>query len=163
VIPLSKASILSAIVLLACSCAPHAKAPDRKVDVNAELRRATQHYAELVRKMDHSGIADLFTNDGVLKTSGQKPVQGRQEIEKYLSSFSQYQVQSESMMVKTVNGNSSSGHVTGEYVQTVRVPAGSVVQAQGSFSADWVRGEDDVWRLRRLAAFPGGRTAAAAD
>src|SRR5436190_17779913 len=76
VIAFGKSPILFVAVVMACSCAPQSKAPDRKVDVNAELRQATQRYSDLVSKMDNAGIAAMFTEDGQLVNSGQKAVRG---------------------------------------------------------------------------------------
>jgi uncharacterized protein (TIGR02246 family) len=142
--------IVSSLVVMAVSCGPSNKAPQRKVDVNAELRQATQRYADLVAKMDNRAIADMFTEDGMMVTAGQKPIQGPKAIEAFLDTFKQYHVQSESLAVIGVSG----GHVVGRYRQKVQLPAGNVVEVRGGFAADWVRGRDDVWRMRRLTAFP---------
>jgi uncharacterized protein (TIGR02246 family) len=146
--------IASSLVSMAVSCGPQNKAPERKVDVDAELRQATQHYADLVQKMDNAAVAALFTDDGQLVTGGQKPIQGPQAIQAFLDTFKQYHVQSETLTVQEVRGNSQTAHVLGRYDQKVQLPAGNVVEVQGSFAADWVRGHDDIWRMRRLAAFP---------
>src|SRR5213592_4376294 len=42
--------IASGLIAMAASCGPPSKAPERKVDLNAELRQATQRYADLVAK-----------------------------------------------------------------------------------------------------------------
>lgn len=149
----AKVLIATSFALLAASCAPQAQAPKRKVDLDAEIRRATEHYADLVRKMDNAAIADLFTEDGQMVSGGQT-VQGPKAIREHLEKFKEYHVESETMAVQSVHGNSTAAHVLGHYDQTVQLPAGNVVEAAGGFSADWVRGADDVWRLRRLQAFP---------
>jgi uncharacterized protein (TIGR02246 family) len=154
--PLRQASLVLAALLLA-SCAS-SKAPTRTVDVDAEVRQATQHYADLVAKMDNAGIAALFTDDGAL-VSGGKTIRGPKEIEKFLDTFKQYKVQSEAITVKSVTGKTNWAHVLGNYDQTVRLPDGSVVNASGGYSADWALGKDDVWRMRRMEAFP-NKTAA---
>jgi len=142
------------MLFLATSCAPQGKAPPRHADVDAELRQATQRYARLVLHMDNAGIAALFTEDGQLVTQGQKPIEGPKEIESFLEKFKQYHVQAESLETQAVTGNADSGQVTGRYHQSVRLPAGNVVDVHGAFTADWVRGSDDVWRMRRMTAIP---------
>jgi len=143
---------VSLALISATSCAPP-HAPQRKVDLDAEIRRATERYATLVRKMDNGGIADMFTEDGQLVTGG-KTIHGPQAIREFLDTFSKYKVQSETIEVRSVHGSSTAAHVLGHYDQMVQVPEGKVVEAKGGFSADWVRGADDVWRMRRLEAFP---------
>jgi uncharacterized protein (TIGR02246 family) len=132
------------------------------VDVDAEVRRATQRYADLVAKMDNAGIADMFTEDGALVNGG-KTIRGRKEIVKFLDTFKQYQVQSETITVRTVTGKTNWAHVLGHSEQTVRLPDGNVVQANGGYAADWVLGSDDVWRMRRLEVFPEKTKPQAAD
>jgi len=138
------------------SCAS-SKAPTRTVDVDAEVRQATQKYADLVAKMDNHGIAAMFTEDGALVNGG-KTIRGPKEIEKFLDTFKQYHVQSETMTVQTVSGKTNWAHVLGNYAQTVQLPDGSVVNATGGYAADWALGKDDVWRLRRMEAFPGKKS-----
>jgi uncharacterized protein (TIGR02246 family) len=123
--------------------------------MDAELRQATERYAQLVRKMDNAAIAQMFTPDGELVAPGKTPPRGPAEIGQYLDGFKQYQVRSEVMTVDNVLANGLSAHVTGRYDQKVRLPAGNEVEAKGRYEADWNRGDDGVWRLRRLAAYPG--------
>lgn len=151
--------VASSFVLVAASCgsrtkAPGTKAPERQVDVNAEIRQAMQHYADLVQKMDNAGIAALFTDNGMLITLGQKPVQGSKAIKDFLDTFKQYHVQSETITVRDVQGTSQAAKATGRYDQKVQLPAGSVVEVHGGFAADWVRGKDDVWRIARMTTYP---------
>jgi len=151
--------VLAALLLASCASS---KAPARKVDVDAEVRQATQRYADLVAKMDNAGIAAMFTDDGALVNGG-KTIHGPKEIEKFLDTFKQYHVQSEAITVRTVTGKTNWAHVLGNYEQTVRLPDGSVVDAKGGYAADWSLGSDDVWRMRRLEAFPEKTQPAAAD
>ena len=130
--------------------------------MDAEVRRATQRYADLVAKMDNVGIAAMFTDDGALVNGG-KTIRGPKEIEKFLDTFKQYQVQSETIAVRTVTGKTNWAHVLGHYEQTVRLPDGNVVSANGGYAADWALGADDVWRMRRLEAFPEKTKPAVAD
>jgi uncharacterized protein (TIGR02246 family) len=138
--------------VIAASCS-QPKAPARKVDVDADLRKATQRYADLVLKMDNAAIANTFTEDGALVNGGQT-IRGPKAIQEFLEKFKQYHVQSETLTVQSVRGNSNQGHVLGRYDQTVQLPAGNVVRAIGSYAADWVRGADDVWRISRMTTFP---------
>jgi uncharacterized protein (TIGR02246 family) len=146
------------VTLIVASCSSP-KAPSRKVNVDAELRQATQRYADLVLKMDNAAIAATFTEDGAL-VNGPQTIRGPKAIQEFLEKFKQFHVQSETLTVQSVTGNSSYGHVLGRYDQTVQLPAGNVVEAVGSYAADWVRGADDVWRISRMITFPEKKTEA---
>ena len=149
-----RAIALGALALVLGACGPAGREPAATGHEDEELRHATQHYGDLVGKMDHAAIAALFDKDGVLAAEGSRPVRGPEAIEKYLESFSKVQVLSESLTVSTVNFRGSNGHVTGTYQQSVRLPEGNVANVHGTFAADWIRGSDQVWRLRRMASFP---------
>ena len=140
------------VALMAASCSSP-KAPARKVDLDAELRKATQRYADLVLKMDNAAIAATFTSEGAL-VNGPQTIRGPKAIQEFLEKFKQFHVQSETLTVQSVTGNPNYGHVLGRYDQTVQLPAGNVVEAEGSYAADWVRGADDVWRISRMITFP---------
>jgi len=140
-------------ILITASCSTPKESP-RRVDIDAELRQEMERYAELVRKMDNPGIAGLFTDDGAI-VNGAQMVSGPKAIQDFLDKFKQYQVQTETLTVQSVHGSSSAAQVLGTYDQTVRLPAGNVVEARGNYSADWVRGGDGKWRLKRMATFGG--------
>lgn len=116
-----------------------------------ELRNATGHYAQLVRAMDHAGIAALFTPNGELVADNNTPIRSPAQIEAFLRSFSEYRVVSETLSTDTVHIAGDTGRVIGIYRQRVRVPAGDTVAVSGSYIADWLRDSSGIWRIRRMA------------
>jgi uncharacterized protein (TIGR02246 family) len=148
------------LLLGGISCAPRGKS---SAEVETELRGATEQYATLVRNMDSAGIAAMYTDDGAMGVVGQPLVQGPKAIESFLEKFKEFQVQSEKMTVQSVAGSSDKAHVTGRYDQSVRLPAGNVVEVHGGFAADWVRLPSGSWRIHRMQAIPDKTSAAPAS
>jgi len=130
-------------------------APPTPANPEDQLRRATQHYADLVLAMDHAAIAALFTPDGEVAVEGQPPIQGPEAIRKHLESFKDYHVQAETLTADTVAVQGTAGRVTGTYRQRVRLPAGDIVEVSGTYTADWQRDTAGVWRLRRMSTKSG--------
>jgi uncharacterized protein (TIGR02246 family) len=123
------------------------------VDTQAELRQATEHYAQLVKAMDSNAISNLYTADGESIVVGQPPIRGREAIRKQLESFSGYSVQSEMLTADAITVDGPRAHVTGTYRQRVRVPAGDVIEVHGAYAADWLR-ERNEWHIQKLLTTP---------
>lgn len=119
-----------------------------------QLRQAVQQYSKLLAAMDSAAIAAFFTPDGELVVTGQEPVRGPDAIRKHLERFKDFQVQSHVMTTDTVEVHGVEGHVTGHFQQKVRIPSGEVVEARGTYAADWLHGADGKWRLRSLSTTP---------
>lgn len=116
-----------------------------------ELRRATEHYAQLIREMNPAATAAAFTVNGELQADQSAPVRGRAAIEHLLASFRKYRVLSETLTTDHVQVSGNAGHVTGRYEQQVRLPSGKVVTAKGSYTADWLRAPDGTWQIQHFA------------
>ena len=111
-------------------------------------------YSERVLKMDHAGIAGLFTEDGELVNPGQGVVKGRDAIRTFLEGFAQFQVQSNTIHADTTVVSGDSAVQQGSYAQRVRLPDKSVVDVSGKFKAEWARTPDLGWRIRRMSTTP---------
>lgn len=137
------------LAIAVAACASHDAATPR--DDAAALRAATQRYAELVQRMDHAAVAAMFAPGGQIVATGRAPIRGPVAIRKYLESFKDFHVESETMTADSVTVDGAEGYVSGNYRQRVRVPAGDVVEVHGSYTAEWLRGADGVWRIQRIA------------
>ena len=144
-------TLVLAIVFAACTTQTAAPPPQSDEDA---LRAATQHYAELVQRMDSAAIAAMFTPDGQLTGRGQTAVRGPAAIQKFLESLKDFHVESEMMTADSVTVDAREGYVSGTYHQRVRVPDGKVVEVGGTYSSEWLRDSDGVWRIQRMETAP---------
>jgi uncharacterized protein (TIGR02246 family) len=144
-----RAAGLALAAVLACSCAGFGRAGAVR-----EVRAATARYAAQIAAMDSGAIAASFTADGEMAVAGQPTVRGPEAIRKHLEGFSAYHVLSETLTADAVQVDGATARVSGRFHQTVRVPDGKVVEARGSYRADWARGEDGAWRIRRMTTTP---------
>lgn len=134
------ALMMSAVVL---AQAPAAK---DQADVEAALAR----YSKLVLAMDADGIAALYTADGEVRNGDQPPVVGREAIGKFLHEFSGYKVLTNELVVTETRVSGSTAIQRGTFRQSVRVPAGDVVDAHGHFEAEWRRSPNGTWQLAKM-------------
>jgi hypothetical protein len=61
---------------------------------------------------------------------------------------------SNEMTTATFSYNGPAVVHTGEFKQTVQLPNGNALNANGSFEATWVRAENGDWWIRRMVTRP---------
>ena len=139
---------LAALILGGCAATRPAPA------ASASVEAAFEHYCELLRAMDHAGIAAMFTADGEVANPGAAPVRGPAAIDAFLQGFSGYQVLSYTTdEVRTVVSGDSAD-LTAIFHQRVRVPQGKVVEVSGRLAARWTRAGGGPWLVQRMATSP---------
>lgn len=137
-----------ALLLLAAGCR---SSPGRENDaVDARLAE----YEQLVLRMDHRGIAQLYAVDGELVNAGEEPIRGPEAIETFLRGFSEYHVVSYTAAADTTAVRGSDAWQAGAYRQRVRIPAGDTVEVHGRFQIEWKRDKSGRWLIERMGAIP---------
>ena len=115
----------------------------------AALEARLAEYVQLVQKMDHHGIAQLYSPYGELQ-AGPNPVVGPGAIEAFLRGFSDTKVLEYTATADTTIVHGDRGHQSGPFHQRVRVPNGQTLDIHGRFQADWERARDGRWMIRRM-------------
>ena len=110
-------------------------------------------FAQLSRDMDAAGIAKMYARDGEIVTPGQDAVKGRTAIEAFLRSFADYRVLEYVLTPTATTGDRNGVTQKGTFHQRVRTPGGQIVEASGTFTAEWVL-EDFVWHVKRMTTAP---------
>ena len=144
------AAFAAALVLGSCAVSPghpHAE---------ADLRSAMGRYDELVRAMDANGIADTYTEDGELVSSGKTVVRGRKRIREFLTPFDTVlSVLQYENRIDTLRVDGRLGRVYGLYHQKSQLLANHQERvARGRFEADWILQPNGRWRIRRMSTEP---------
>jgi uncharacterized protein (TIGR02246 family) len=116
----------------------------------AEVGAALQHYADLLRAMDDHALAQSFTADGEVVNPGQAPIRGPEAIEKFIRQFDGYRVLEYDIRAEKTAVTGQTATQSGHFRQKVNAPDGRTLDVTGRFTADWVRGSDGTWRLRRM-------------
>ena len=141
----SVAVLLAALVsLLACATRP---ASSPRADVEATFQR----YCALLRVMDHSAIAAMFSADGEIVNTGEAPVRGAAMINAYLAGFADYKILSYTTGPLVTNVDGDYARLQTVYHETVRIPDGRVITASGQLEALWRRSSKGRWYLTRVA------------
>ena len=119
----SVAAVRAALVsLLACATRP---ASSTRADVEATFRR----YCALLRVMDHSAIAAMFSADGEIVNTGEAPVRGAAMINAYLAGFADYKILSYTTGPLVTNVAGDYARLQTAYHETLRIPDGRVITA----------------------------------
>jgi uncharacterized protein (TIGR02246 family) len=147
---------LGALLIIAAGCGGGGARDRAAGDASdtAAVQARLAEYAQLVRQMDHHGIAQLYAQDGVLGNAGSKGVQGPEAIENFLRGFDAYRVVAYSVVADTTRVNGRAAYQAGSWRQRVRVPKGDTVEVHGRFQLEWVRGPHGSWLIHRLGAIP---------
>jgi ketosteroid isomerase-like protein len=140
--------LILALVLSACSTKPDTRAD--KTAVEAGLYR----YSQLLLSMDSTGIAGMFAPDGEVVNPSQPAVHGRDAIQKFIASFSDFHVltNSDTPTSTLIDGNTA--EQIGVYEQSVRSPQGHLFKVSGRLEIEWVKSPSGVWQIMQLATFP---------
>ncbi|HEY4989497.1 MAG TPA: nuclear transport factor 2 family protein [Opitutaceae bacterium] len=145
------ATLLVITLLLAACVNPKVKKMEAdRADVQARLHR----YEGLLLAMDSAGIAAMFTPDGAMVNPNQAPVKGRDAIQKFLASFSDYKVLSNADQATSTLIDGDTSEQIGTYRQKVRSPEGRIFEASGRLEIGWVRDASGEWLIAELATFP---------
>ena len=132
------------------ACATTALRPAATAGVEA----AFAHYCELLRAMDHAGIAAMFAADGEVANAGQAPIRGPAAIDAFLQGFADYHVLAYTTEEVHTVVHGETADLSGIFQQRVRVPQGDVVEVAGHLEAHWIRAGKEQWLLQRMATRP---------
>jgi len=149
-LPFRVHAISAAALLIAVAAGCHRGAAKDVAVVDARLAE----YRQLVLRMDHHGIAQLFASDGEVVNPGRDPIRGPAAIESFLRGFDAYKVLEYSIVADSTAAQGRSAYQVGTYRQRVRVPAGDTVVVQGRFRAEWTNQGGGRWLIRRMGTTP---------
>ena len=110
-------------------------------------------FARVSRQMDAAGIAAMYARDGQIVNPGQDAIKGRAAIEAFLGRFADYKVLDYELTAASTTGDKNGVTQKGTFRQRVRTPEGPIVEASGTFTAEWVL-EDFAWHIRRMTTAP---------
>lgn len=111
---------------------------------------AMQQYNHLIKKMDADSIALLYTPDGDLGGIAH----GRDSIKKFLSSFKNVTVLSQSSTTKSIYIHGDTSVQKGTYQQVALMPANDTVKVKGEYTATWQWIAHDGWHIKRMYTKP---------
>ena len=133
--------LTSLIFLISCNSQKHNK---------AEIESAMKQYDHLLLKMDADSISMLYTTDGILAGAV-----GRDSIKKFLLSFPNVRVLSQSSVTNSIEITKDTAIQKGTYSQTDLISDNDTISVKGEFTArwHWIR-EDNGWRLKEMITKP---------
>lgn len=126
--------------LISCNSKKHNK---------AEIESAMKQYDRLLLKMDTDSIGLLYTTDGILAGAI-----GRDSIKKFLASFKNVSVLSQSSTTNSIEINKDTAIQKGHYSQTDLIAGKDTIRVKGEFIARWHWIQDSGWHLKQMSTKP---------
>ena len=125
------------IFLLSCNSTRHNK---------SGVESAMKRYDNLILKLDADSISMLYTADGNL---GDIAI-GRDSIKRFLSSFKNVQVLTQSSITVSINIIRDTAIQKGTYTQTDLVSGKDTVKVKGEYTARWQWIRKKGWHIKHM-------------
>jgi len=139
-------------VFFICGCSSYYSSANNSEGKVELIDRSLQHYAGFILHMENDSIADMFAEDGEIVNPRQEPLRGRENIRKFLKSFTEYRVLIEKLVADSTNILRRKAIQIGDFYQKVIISNGKTVEVSGRFKIEWVN-EDGKWLIKRVATF----------
>ena len=110
------------------------------------VEAAMKYYDHLIQRLDADSISILYTADGNL---GDIAI-GRDSIRKFLSSFKNVNVLSQSSTTGSIKMIRDTAIQTGTYTQTDLLSGKDTVKVKGTYIARWQWTRKEGWHIKRM-------------
>ena len=134
---------LCIVFLLSCNATRHSKNI-------AGVESAMKKYDHLILKLDADSISLLFTPNGNL---GNIAI-GQDSIRKFLSSFKNVSVLSQSSTTSSIIISGDSAIQKGSYFQTYLIAEKDTVKVKGDYLAVWQWLKQKGWLIKKMTTTP---------
>jgi len=114
------------------------------------VEAAMKKYDRLIKKMDATAIAMLYTPDGDLG----EMAHGRDSIKKFLATFKNVRVLAQSSTTSSISINGDSSFQKGTYRQMVLINGKDTVKVKGEYTAHWLWVSGQGWLIKHMATKP---------
>ena len=132
---------------LSCNSAGGSTRATSTASSASAIRLQLDRYRAAVMAMNYDAIASVFTANASLSHDQQSPITSRDSIRKFLMSFSAYHVTAYELVADSQTVSGADARAIGHYTQTVRIPDGTIVTVTGTFTTQWRREADGIWRI----------------
>jgi len=129
--------------LSACQAAPPAGLSDAD---KAALRQNDEVFATSANAKNFAAAAVLYQDDASLLPPNGPAVQGRQQIQKWMSDnppISDFKIEP-----VDIDGRGDLAYVRGNYSLTMTPPNGAAIHDRGKFLELWRKQADGTWKIR---------------
>jgi uncharacterized protein (TIGR02246 family) len=138
------------IIVIALALPASAQQSDRSL--RHQIESVVSSYAENFNKQNASGIAGLYTKDGVLVSAGPQ-----KSVEQFYQNAFKTGFNHQDITLEDVSSLGPDAAISmGEVRISGRSQNGSVLESNGRWTAVEVR-EGGAWKIRLLTAFPTGQ------
>jgi uncharacterized protein (TIGR02246 family) len=142
-------SLLIVVFFLSCT-ADHAN--DNAI--RTEVANTMERYMIASRAANANAISSFYTDDAVLFEPGIKPIQTRDSIRAFLSSFPGVRVDSAVAIPDTIEVFEDIVFLWGSYFERLSFPGQPESEQHGRFVTQWVRQANGDWLIKRFFRVP---------
>jgi len=146
---------LSALaVLLSCEAGSQDPCPTDAAATRDEIARAMQRYQVAARAVNPDSIAAFYAPRAVLFEPGINPIQTRDSIRAFITSFPGVRVDAATATPDTIEVWCGTALYWGSYFERLAFPGQPVSEQHGKFVTEWVRQADGTWLIQRFFRIP---------
>jgi uncharacterized protein (TIGR02246 family) len=112
----------------------------------AAIRQDAESFSKAVNAKDWTTASARYVDDANLAPPNGSAVQGRAQIQKWMSDFppvSEFKVE-----LVDVDGRGDLAYVRGNYSMTVMPPGGAATKDQGKYVEIWRKQADGTWKIK---------------
>lgn len=117
---------------------------------DSEIEAAMHHYNSLILSMNADSISSMFTPDGKLGDVAQ----GRDSIKRFLSSFVNSKVLSQTSRTMSIELKNDSATQTGMYFQTAVLDGKDTLHLKGNYTVNWKWLNKEGWKIKKIITQP---------
>lgn len=118
----------------------------KRVHSKDEIIASMKMYDNYLVQMDTDSLALLYAQNGKLG----EVATGRDSIRKFLQTFSNYKVLSNTSTTDSVKIIADTATQVGTYKQVTITPQKDTAHVQGSFHAKWVFYKKEGWKIQKM-------------
>ncbi len=143
-----RVSALGALAFAAaCAAACQASAAGGLSDADrAALQQGDELFAKSAMAKNFAAAAATYTDDAAVLPPNGAAVQGRQQIEKFLSSFPP--ISSFTFDIVDIDGRGDLAYVRGNYAMTLTPPGAAPINDRGKYVEIWRKQGDGSWKIK---------------
>ena len=139
-------AVAGVTALAGCSTRTVTPEPERDA-----VAAAWERYLAAVKMVNSDSVAAMFTDSAEMYQPGAAPIRSREGVRRFLAPFDGHaHVDTVTSTTIALSVYGDVAYLWGTYHQVARVDAGKAGSYDGRFVAEWSRGVNGGWRIRRL-------------
>ena len=116
-------------------------------DIETAIRTLVREFEKHANAKDSRAIAAMYAQNATVLPPGQKPIEGRQNIQTFWQGFIDAGASDAKLTPTTIRGSEPTFYEIGEYSAIVPQPTGGTARGTGRYLVVWERQTDGTLKI----------------